>query len=252
MEIVLKRIKRTSFDDVKDKVLENYRNTHCLKLDEETLEKNSENIYVIGKTITIRYDLDKYKEIVNSDMNTYEKLARVGMLLHKETVDINGIDIPKKIFYESEVWSYLSYKVFFDVVKKLRLDDDSKISEDKIERFFFNTKTRSRTGLLFVWSMIDLLCSENDEKVSIVAFHFIDPVKAVYERTMAKNPIVLQAYVEAIINNNCDNRIKNEKYRKKIPNNISCFARISILDAYRYEELVNIMTKQIKEVLLIA
>lgn len=253
MNVVLKRIRRTSFDNVKKIVLENFNSTHSIELDGDILEKNSENVLVTGKTITISYSLEKYVEIVNSNMKTYEKLAEIGMLLHSETKDINGTSIPKNIFYEPEVWAYLSFKVFFDVVKSLRLDDDDKITEDKIERFFFNTKNkRSRTGLLFVWSMIDLLDSESNKQVSTVAFHFIDPVKAVYERAMSRNSIVLKAYVEAIINNDCDARIKNKKYKLKIPNNISCFARINILDAYGYEELVNVMTEQIKELLLIA
>ena len=97
--------------------------------------------------------------------------------------------------------------------------------------------------------MIDMLDSEEDEKMSITAFHFIDPVRAIYERTMSRNPIVLKAYVQAIINNDCDPRIKNNKYRLKVPNNISCFARMNILDAYDYGELVNVITVQIKDVL---
>lgn len=66
---------------------------------------------------------------------------------------------------------------------------------------------------------------------------------------MARNPIILRAFVEAIIRNDCDGRIKNAKYKTKVPKNISCFARISILDAYDYNELVDTMAFQIKEVL---
>ena len=157
--------------------------------------------------------------------------------------------------YEKEIWAYLSFKVFSDIVKKLRLEDDDKISVDKIKRFYFNIGnggSKSRTGLLFIWSMIDMLDSEENYEVSKVAFHFIDPVKAIYERAMSRNPIVLKAFVDAIIKNECDARIKNKVYKTKVPKNISCFARISMLDAYDYNELVDTIACQIKEVLQIA
>lgn len=55
---------------------------------------------------------------------------------------------------------------------------------------------------------------------------------------MSRNSIILRAFVESIIKNGCDARIKNAKYKTKVPQNISCFARISILDANEYSELV--------------
>ena len=249
MEVYLKRIKRSSFDEVKEMVLDRYNSDKVIELSDDVLEQNSENIIINGKMIELHYSIEKYLDIVNSNEATYMKLAKIGMLLHSETKDNNGITIPKSILYEKEVWAYLSFKVFLDVIKLLRLDDEEKITLDKIARFYFNINKPSRTGLLFIWTMIDMLDSEEDEKMSITAFHFIDPVRAIYERTMSRNPIVLKAYVQAIINNDCDPRIKNNKYRLKVPNNISCFARMNILDAYDYGELVNVITVQIKDVL---
>ena len=249
MEIYLKRIKRTEFDGFMKNVVDRFENNRMIEISDEELEGVSENVVVNGKLIRFSYNVDEYMDIVNSELQTYEKLARVGTKLHKESKDLDGTTIPTNVMYEKEVWTYLSFKVFADVVKKLRLDDDDKMNVDKVERFYFNVKTRSRTGLLFVWSMIDILNSENEEEISRVAFHFIDPVKAIYERAMARNPIILRAFVEAIIRNDCDGRIKNAKYKTKVPKNISCFARINILDAYEYNELVDTMAFQIKEVL---
>lgn len=249
MQVTLRRIKKIKFDEVKKSVIDTFEATKTISLNEDTLEENSEDIFVGGKKINLEYSVEKYLDIVDSDDLTYIKLTKIGMLLHKESVDVNGIIIPKNIFYEKEVWAYLSFKVFFEIVKKLRLDDDNKMTADKVARYYFNVNKPSRTGLLFVWTMIDILGSESDYKTSEVAFHFIDPVKATYERAMSRNPIVLKAYVQAIINNDCDSRIKNSKYRLKVPNNISCFARVNILDAYGYDELVDTMTEQIKNVL---
>lgn len=257
MEIKLKRLKKYTYDDLLQKTIDDFEINHTISIDNEEVERFSELVLVSGKTITLNYDIDEYKRIVESDEPTYKKLAQIGMMLHKDTKDIDGTDIPTNILYESEVWAYLSLTIFKDVVKKLRLDDDEKMTADKIKRFIFNAKANSRsglsrTGLLFVWSMIDILASEDNENMSIVAFHFVDPVKAIYERAMSKNPIVLRAFVQAIINNKEDARIKNKKYKTKVPNNMSCYARMNILDVYSYDELVSMMTEKIKEVLSVS
>lgn len=253
MEVYLKRVKRTEFDELMKSVTHKFEQNRVIELSDERLESISENVTVNGKLIKFSYNIEEYLDIVNSELQTFEKLAKIGMKIHKESKDIEGTIIPTNVMYEKEVWTYLSFKVFSDVVKKLRLDDDDKMSVDKIERFYFNVGStnskRSRTGLLFVWSMIDVLGSEEEEEISRIAFHFIDPVKAIYERAMSRNPIILRAFVEAIIKNGCDARIKNVKYKTKVPKNISCFARISILDAYEYRELVDTIALQIKEVL---
>ena len=191
MEVYLKRVKRTEFDELMKTVTDGFVQTKCIELSDEELESVSENVVVNSKLIRFSYNPNEYMNIVNSKLQTYEKLAKIGMKLHKDSKDIDGTIIPTNIMYEKEVWTYLSFKIFADVVKKLRLDDDDKMNVDKIERFYFNVRTRSRTGLLFVWSMIDILGSEDEEEISRVAFHFIDPVKAIYERAMSRNPIIL-------------------------------------------------------------
>ncbi len=253
MEITLKRIKRDSYDSVMKRVIDNFTVCKLIELDEKDLEDNSELIFVDGNEIIINYDVEQYTRIVdNDDLKTYEKLALIGMLLHKETKDINGIHIPQNVLFEKEVWSYLSFKVFTNIVKKLRLEDDDSINEDKIERFFFNNKMVSRTGLLFIWVMIDRIDAESDYDMAKTAFQFIDPVKAMFERTITRNPIVLKAFVQAIINCKCDSRIKNTKYRTRVPKHLSCFARINVLDAYSYDELVNVMSDQINAIITVA
>ena len=60
---------------------------------------------------------------------------------------------------------------------------------------------------------------------------------------------MIHHFVEAIIKNKEDSRIKSEKYKAKVPKHISCCARINIMDAYEYSELVNIMTEEIANVI---
>lgn len=251
MELLLKRIKRTEFDDLMKLVIERFEENGNIELSDEELEKVSESVLIDGKHIKFDYDIGEYMKIVDSEEYTYNKLAKIGMKLHKDSKDIDGVVIPTNVLYEKEVWTYVSFKAFKEVIKKLRLDDEAKMTSKKIEQYFFNVRTRSRTGLLFIWTIIDMLQSENDEMISEVAFHFIDPVKAIYERVISRNPIVLRAFVDAIIKNDCDLRIASPKYRSKVPKNINCFARISMIDTYEYNELVNTIAIHIKDILLL-
>ena len=77
MEVYLKRIKRSSFDEVKKMVLDRYNLDKVIELSDDVLEQNSENIIIIGKMIELNYSIEKYLDIVNSDEATYMKLANV-------------------------------------------------------------------------------------------------------------------------------------------------------------------------------
>lgn len=248
MEVVLKRISKDAWDELMRSITSQFESTKNLIIDDLAVESASEDILINGETVRINVDVDKYKEIVDSDVYTYEKLADLGMLLRNDFKMKNGEALPSNIMNEKEVWAYFSLTIFKDIVKSLRMEDDDKINIDKIERFYFNTKTKSRTGLLFVWTMAEMLNS-NERDFNITAFEFIDPVKAIYERAMSRNPIILKAFVQGIINNGCDKRLKNNKYRSKVPSHISCYSCVNILDVYSYDELVENITEQIKTIL---
>lgn len=248
MEVVLKRISKDAWDELMRSMTSQFESTKNLVIDDLAVESASEDILINGETVRINVDVDKYKEIVDSDVYTYEKLADLGMLLRNDFKMKNGEALPTNIMNEKEVWAYFSLTIFKDIVKSLRMEDDDKINIDKIERFYFNTKTKSRTGLLFVWTMAEMLNS-NERDFNITAFEFIDPVKAIYERAMSRNPIILKAFVQGIINNGCDKRLKNNKYRSKVPSHISCYSCVNILDVYGYDELVENITEQIKTIL---
>ena len=250
MDVVLKRISKDAWDGLMQDITSKFKRTQSIIIDSVAVEDAAEDILINGETVKFDIDVDKYKKIVESDVYTYEKLADLGMLLRKDFKMKNGEALPSNIMNEKEVWAYFSLTVFKDVVKSLRMDDDDKVNVDKIERFYFNTKTKSRTGLLFVWTMAEMLDSNNRD-FNITAFEFIDPVKAIYERAMSRNQIVLKAFVQGIINNGCDKRLKSNKYRSKIPSHISCYSCVNILDVYSYDELVENITEQIKTILSI-
>ena len=248
MEVILRRISKDAWDDLMQGVTSEFKRTQNIVIDNVAVEVAAEDILINGEPVKFDIDVDKYKKIVESDVYTYEKLADLGMLLRNDFKMKSGETLPANIMNEKEVWAYFSLTVFKDVVKSLRMDDDDKINVDKIERFYFNTKTKSRTGLLFVWTMAEMLDS-NDRAFNVTAFEFIDPVKAIYERAMSRNQILLKAFVQGIINNGCDKRLKGNKYRSKVPSHISCYSCVNILDVYSYDELVENLTAQIKTIL---
>ena len=242
MKIELKRIKKICYDEVLDKYWNDYEKEDNLVVNEEYLDKNSENILVDGNQVIVDLDVDRYYEILESDEFEfkYNREAKIGMLLHKEMVDINGHKIPNYIMHEKELWSYITLKYFHKLLIELKLD--GKITYDKVKRFVFNDGTVTRTGLKFYWSMIDKIDSEADDEMSRVAFEFSDPVNAIYERTkMSLNPYVVKSFVEAIIKNGEKPELKRDPHRRTCPNYVSCYAGVNILDVYNYDELLDIM-----------
>lgn len=247
MEVALKRIKKSAFDDVLKKYIDTFNKEGKLEIEDGLLETSSEEIKVNGKSIIVDLDVEKYEKIVAQDTFKYNIVSEIGMLLHKELKGIDGTIIPSYYMFEKEFWTYLTLKIFHNVVIKLRLSEG--ITENKIKQFIFNIGTTSRTGLKYLWVMVDRLGSEDDERMTKVAFEFIDPVKAILERDMSKESIVLKAFVQAIINNDCNKIFKQTGHRTKMPNYISCYAGINMLDAYDYNQLVEIITREQKNYL---
>ena len=245
MNMELKRIKKMDFDEVLNDYINSFNETGDLKVNEELLDNSSENILVNGEKVVVDIDMEVYSQIIQKDEYTYQKSAEIGMELHKDLKDINGKLIPRYYFVQKELWAYLTLKYFHSMMVELKLD--SKVNEEKIKQFIFNIGTVSRTGIQFYWSMIDKLDSEENKEISYAAFEFIDPVKAVYERTnLSSNKNVLKAFVESIIINGRDSRLKKEA-RSKFPSYVSCYAGVNIFDVYDYDKLVNLLVNIQKE-----
>ena len=211
MEVTLKRIKKIAWDDLMTKLSSEYDRCHEVIIDNLEVEAASETILVDGQKVVINVEPSKYINIMKEDTYKYERLAKLGIELHKDIRMSNGEPIATKIMYEKELWAYLSMTVFKELAMLLVPEKGEKDGGDLIKRFIFNTNKSSRTGLLYVWTFSDMLNS-TDLDFCITAFQFKDPVNALYERAMSRNPVLLKAFVQGIINNGCDNRIKNDKY----------------------------------------
>ena len=248
MNIKLCKIKKELFDELRQIIVSDFLVSGEINFSDELVEKYAEPVIVNGKLIDLDLDIDKYIAIASENGFGYTKFAKIGMELHKD-LKSEEVELPRNLFYEKEFWAYLSLTCFKELVKMLRLKDDANVTENKIKQFYFNAGEISRTGLLFLWVMVDRLGSQNDFEITHTAFEFVDPVKAILERTMSKNPAMLRAFVQGIINNNKDSRFKSDKFRSKVPSHISCYASVSVLEALEYDELVNVITEQQKAII---
>ena len=249
MVIQLRKIKKDRFDDLRKNITDAFEATGQLSFSDDVVEAASEAIIADGKPVELDVDIDKYIGIATEATFGYTKFAKIGMELHKD-FSSGTVAIPRNVFYEKELWAYLSMTCFKDVVKELRLKDAGSITENKIKQFYFNAGEMSRTGLLFLWVMVDRLNSKDNFDITHTAFEFVDPVKAVLERTMSKNPCILRAFVQGIINNGKDSRFKSDKFRSKVPSHISCYASVNMLDALDYADLVEVITREQRAIIL--
>ena len=249
MIITLSRIKKDKFDDLVRLVLGEFETTGELAFDEKVIEEYSEPIVIDGQAVELVIDLDKYQAIIDEDSFGYTKNTKVGMLLHKD-LKSDTVEIPRNIFYDYEVWAYLSLTCFKDIVKHLREKGLKKITEKTLKQFYFNVGPIDRIGLMFLWCMVDRLDSENDYEITHTAFEFVDPVKNMLATTsLSKGTNVLRAFVQGIINNNKDARFKSDKFRSKVTSNVSCYASVNMLDMLEYNELVDVITEQQKAII---
>ena len=121
-------------------------------------------------------------------------------------------------------------------------DEESMKIIDKIKRYFFGEGIVTRTGIIFNWQLTNCLYYKNigdkSDELCNIAFSYIDSVKAIFERSFRKNPVIIKAFVEGIIRNNKSKAFTNSKYRTLIPTHISNVAALNCFDAYTYRELV--------------
>ena len=246
-EITLKRLRKDSYDDLMSSVLSKYSEQGKICANEDEWNNKLNEIMVDGNPIKIAIDMERLEAIVKQDMPTYEKNALIGMELHKTLKKEDGSNIPFNILLEKEVWAYLNVFIFKDLIRDLYMEKPSKNDEDRIKRYFFNCGTESkisRMGFIFLWLMVDKLQSEDDYNLNRVAFEFIDPVRAMFERKITRNSLVLRAFVQGIIENENDPKFKNALYKTRIPKHVNCFAAVNMIEAYDYDDMVKVIATE--------
>ncbi len=250
MKILLRKIRKDKFDDLKNSIIEDFESNGILSFPEELIESSSEPVLIGGQQVEMDIDIDKYLSFINEPPPYYTRQAKVGMELYKDFKSAN-LQLPRNLFYEKEFWAYMSLTIFKDVVKGLRkvLDENTPTSNNILQYYFNAGGKPTRTGLLFVWIMIDQLNCGDDFEVAHTAFEFVDPARQVLEYSIAKNPAIFSAFIKGIIKNNKDSKFKNKKYWVKTCAHISCYASISMLEALDYDDLVDVITREQKAII---
>lgn len=250
--LLMKVITNTDdFRSIRKEIEEHYIETGKLLVEEEAIIKNCEQILLNGKPVYIDLDMKKLDDIVFSDdekyKNKYNREAELSIYFSKAFEKI-----PMNVMYDSNVWTYLNMVVLRKYVEKLYFSTKAKNPCDRISRCLFNLCDHSkmdRTGMRFLWYMGVCLELTIHPDRALVAFEFIDPVKAVAERKMSCNNMILRAFVEGIMLNDKNPLLKNDELRKIVPYHISCYTGVRNLDGFDYDELVSIIAKEQKRIL---
>ncbi len=263
MDIVLKKI--VDMDLLIKSVEKNYdfyTNAHIDKLilngDEKTIDDISLQLFENGKINLSDSEFTQFLSYKNWKQN-YE----IGKILYKKL----SVFSDKSGFLSD--YSFYTYITHIPCVKKYIIkrfissvdtenEEDSKIKlKEKILKYFFCKGQLDRTGVIFYWKLTEYMhygsnYFDKGDELSLVAFNFIDSVKAIYERNfsiekkVSKNPYIIKAFTEGIIRNSKSSAFKDIKYRSIIPTHISNVAAVNCFDAYTYEELVDKITYEQK------
>lgn len=239
MEVKLKKVKRNCFDEFYSKCIDSFVRGIDPFFDEQELENISDPIVINGKEVTINIDFDSYLSVIKSPDSQAHKKAKVSYKLAKDFESFDGEKIPVNILYDKYLWTYLNLKYFSCLIDELFFEDE-KNKMSRFDRYYFNIQDGffDRLGLWFLWYFGYVLDAK--ESRIITAFEFIDPVKAVFERNMAKNYKVIRAFVDAIEVNNKDSKLKAKYNRTVIPKAYNAMASVTVLDSIEYEELVKV------------
>ena len=253
IRIVLKRIdtNKEEYISEKDKIVSSYVLNGNFDIDFNIIDECADVVKHNGEEITIEFDENKLDEFVYDKdgkfQNKYEKEAELSTYL----TEIFG-KYPQNIIYDANVWTYLNLGVLNKYVKELYLKEKYENPEDRINRYLFNMTSHSkidRTGMRFLWYFGSKLHFDENKDRAYVAMEYIDPVKAIFERKMACNDVITMAFVDAIIKGGKNNLMKNNVMRKAVPHHIQCYAGVTNLDAFNYDELVDVMLKEQNRIL---
>lgn len=247
--ILLKKVKlkNDEFRSLKNEIIMNYSKSGKISIDEGKIKELSESIKYNDSDLMVDIDFKLLDKIVFSKNKKYKnkKYLREAELSAYFARIFNSI--PKSIMYDADLWTYLNTTVLLKYVKQMYLKGNDKNPEDRIERYLFNTSSHSkidRTGMRFLWLFGSKLELDKDIERANTAMEFIDPVKAIFERKLSCNDYIVRAFVDAITKGGRNNILKNDQMKKVVPKHIQCFAGVTNLDAFEYEELVDIMQKE--------
>lgn len=253
MEFTLKRIAYAKYDDFIEKVLEAAPNINSAFF--EQLDDMTEDVLVDGKNILLNINLDELESIIDTvsadnDQNPMQTIdVKFSELLYRQLF----LDefVPNYLLYEKEVWAYLNCYVFFNVVVKRYFSEKGDLDNKKrIESVMLcNNSTIDRTGLRWLWALSDSAYDPSYQfRLVDTAYKFIDPVKALFERTLSSNKTLFKAFIRSIELLNFDSRIKSGKFRSILLTHIRNLATMKMYESVdSVEELAQIFASDIKD-----
>lgn len=253
MEFTLKRIAYAKYDDFIEKVLESTPNIDLAFF--KQLDDMTEDVLVGGKNIILNIDVDELESIIDkvytdNDQNPMQSIdVKFSELLYRQLY----LDefVPNYLLYEKEVWAYINCFILFDVVKKRYFAEEGDLNNKKrIENVMLcNNSTIDRTGLRWLWALSNSAYSPSyGFRLVDTAYKFIDPVKALFERTLGSNKILFKAFIRSIEILNFDSRIKSGKFRSILLTHIRNLATMKMYESVdSVEELAQIFASDIRD-----
>jgi len=221
--------------------IENFKNLDFLSGKYKSIENLTEKIN--SKDFSFSIDLNEYMDIVTKEKFTKDANKKLSVKLYFDLLKAN---LPNNVFYLNEFWAFINLFVFPKLIKTLYFDNPDKSEEpsiklkllEKYQRYYLNNvpiSNISRTGLWFLWILASKVNPVLNPDLISIAFDFIDPVKAMIERTQGKNSQILIAWLKAIskLDIKYQKLLKSEKFRSIIPthlNNLSVIFSLESLD----------------------
>lgn len=242
-KIILKRVntKDDEYRKIKESIITQFITSGNIDVNKNDILIYSEPVMYNGNEISVEFDEQILADIVFKEdekyKNKYQREADLAIYLSNLLKSY-----PQNIMYDKNLWTFLNLTVLGRYVEELYLKGKIKNPEDRIKRCLFNEVSHSkidRSGMRFLWYFGTKLSFYENEDRALTAMEYIDPVKAIFERKLSCNNMITKAFVDAIIKGGKNALLKDKELRKAVPHHIQCYAGVTNLDAFEYDELVD-------------
>ncbi len=254
----IKKIREDKYGQYYQDTMNEYDSSDSLDYMFSNLESQSMSVKVNGQTLNVSCDINKYLNIISKGDSQADKNIELSMLLYNDFKDV-----PINIMLDKYVWAYLNIKIFKDIIDKhmikYRMNNiQSKNEEEKkkemkglVSRHYFSKVDKykiTRSGMRWLWYCAYKLNGERDyvEK----AHKYIDPVRAMFERSFSNDVKVLKVYINFIEKLNMNNKkMLNSKERSTVATHINCVGAVSRYATFEKDELMEFFEEQAKYIM---
>lgn len=179
--------------------------------------------------------------------NTWQASLDNSKKLHQAFMNA---EYDRAILMDERFWVWLSHTKYYTYMTE-RWGMDSKNNRGRVlNRYFFNSSPERRHALAHLLWFAEMTYDKNRSdqyELTRVAFEYADPSSYIFERNIGRNPKVIKAAMQVILENEENPNIKKRSFHLKYAKEVNSIAAVLLLDEVPFDELVTLLSEVLKK-----